>query len=104
MRSRRDVFREVGHRCVMSALDPVREERCVRVVEVARADVENSFLARDALDFGPDLREFHGSRSRIGAIIVSGTRMVPNVSLVLTLPWSSDPPVVIFPRNLARLV
>ncbi len=70
----------------MSALDPLREQRRVRVVEVACADVQHALFAGDALDLGPELGQFHGSRSRIGVIIVSGTRMVPNVSLVFTLP------------------
>ena len=48
-------------------------------------------------------RPQHQRRSSRGWIIVSGTRIVPSVSVVFTVPWSSEPPVVNLPRKRARL-
>ena len=54
----------------------------------------------------PTLRynEGRSTRSMIGAIALSGNRIVPSVCAVLTVPWSSDPPVTNFPRKRARFV
>jgi hypothetical protein len=42
----------------MSVLDPARKKIRVRVVEIARTKVRDSFRERDALERRPDLGEF----------------------------------------------
>src|SRR5258706_9441600 len=47
--------------------------------------------------------KFYTTRSMIGPINPSGTRIVPSVSTSFAVPWSSDPPVTNLPRKRARL-
>src|SRR5687768_11216636 len=96
MRTNRGVLREVRHRRVMAARDPLLEQRRVRVIDVARAEMHDSLRACKALDRRPDLREFRGHRqvrrrtnvatSGLHRMRMGGMAPIPRLTYINTPP------------------